>query len=277
MRVRAAGCDRVRGDAVAPHLGRLDERERRDPALGGRVGALADAAHQARARRRVHDAGVDRRRRPCCVHASTRGVAGHREVTLQVDADDRVPLFLARREQHAVAHEAGVVDEHVEAAERVDRGLHERCAPSQSAMSSVFATASPPSASISSTTSCAGPVLPPVPSRATPRSFTTTRALAGEAERVLAADAAPAPVTMTMRPSQIPVTGPYPTGGRWTATMRARPPAVGAGRVRRSPTAPGGRRSSPARSRSRVVRGGAPAARSRRLRRRPRARVRDRG
>ena len=52
-------------------------------------------------------------------------VPGHGEVALQVHADDRVPLFLARREQHAVAHEAGVVDEHVEAAERVDRGLHE--------------------------------------------------------------------------------------------------------------------------------------------------------
>ena len=53
-------------------------------------------------------------------------MAGRREVALQMDADDRVPLFLARREEHAVAHEAGVVDEHVEPAERVDRGLHER-------------------------------------------------------------------------------------------------------------------------------------------------------
>ena len=48
-----------------------------------------------------------------------------REVALEVHADHRVPLLLARREDHAVAQEAGVVDEHVEAAERVDRGVHQ--------------------------------------------------------------------------------------------------------------------------------------------------------
>src|SRR3954454_5790914 len=46
------------------------------------------------------------------------------EVTLQMYADDRVPLLFAAREHHAIADEPGVVDEHVETAERVDRGLH---------------------------------------------------------------------------------------------------------------------------------------------------------
>ena len=48
-----------------------------------------------------------------------------REVALEVHADHRVPLLLARREDHAVAQEAGVVHQHVEAAERVDRRVHQ--------------------------------------------------------------------------------------------------------------------------------------------------------
>ena len=67
-----------------------------------------------------------------------------------------------------------------------------RCAPSQSAMSSVFATASPPSAEISSTTSCAGPVLGAgAVARDAEIVHDDARALAGERERMLAADAAP--------------------------------------------------------------------------------------
>ena len=52
--------DGVGGDAVAPELGRLHERERGDAGLGRAVGGLADPAEQAGARRRVDDAGVDR-------------------------------------------------------------------------------------------------------------------------------------------------------------------------------------------------------------------------
>ena len=37
----------------------------------------------------------------------------------------RVPLFFGHREEHAVAEDPGVVDEDVQAAERVDRLLHE--------------------------------------------------------------------------------------------------------------------------------------------------------
>ena len=54
--------------------------------------------------------------------------------------------------------------------------LTSRWAPSQSETSSPLATASPPMVRISSTTSPAGPVEPPVPSTSAPRSLTTTLA-----------------------------------------------------------------------------------------------------
>jgi hypothetical protein len=46
-------------------------------------------------------------------------------VTLEVDVDDGVPFRLVHVETHLVAQDAGVVDEHVEPAEGVDRLVHE--------------------------------------------------------------------------------------------------------------------------------------------------------
>jgi len=46
-----------------------------------------------------------------------------------VDGDDGVPLFFAHVEDHAVAEDAGVVDEDVEAAEGVE-GLRTIASPS---------------------------------------------------------------------------------------------------------------------------------------------------
>ena len=54
------------------------------------------------------------------------GVPQRREVPLEVHPDDGVPLLLGGVDQHPVADEAGVVDEDVEAAERVDCLLHHR-------------------------------------------------------------------------------------------------------------------------------------------------------
>ncbi len=51
-----------------------------------------------------------------------------------------------------------------------------RCTPAASVTESPLATARPPAATISSTTSWAGPVCRPLPSWAPPRSFTTTAA-----------------------------------------------------------------------------------------------------
>ena len=45
------------------------------------------------------------------------------EVALEVDSDDGVELFLAGVGEHPVADDAGIVDQDVEPAERVDRGL----------------------------------------------------------------------------------------------------------------------------------------------------------
>ena len=66
---------------------------------------------------RLHPLPPVRRREP----------GGH-EVALQVDVDDGVPLLLGHRHEHAVAQDAGVVDEHVEAPEGVDRRAHQRLA-----------------------------------------------------------------------------------------------------------------------------------------------------
>src|SRR2546430_3470656 len=83
-----------------------------------------------------------------------------------------------------------------------------RRAPSQSDTSSVLGTAAPPMAWISSTTSAAGTWELPDPSRAPPRSFTTTRAPWRANSSAWARPMPrPAPVTMTTRPSQIPLIG----------------------------------------------------------------------
>ena len=52
-----------------------------------------------------------------------RGVPHGGEVALEVHGDDGVELLLAGVGQHPVAHDAGVVHQHVQAAEGVDGGL----------------------------------------------------------------------------------------------------------------------------------------------------------
>jgi hypothetical protein len=81
------------------------------------------------------------------------GVARERERALQVDADDRVDVALVHVEDHPVAQDAGVVHDDVQRAERVDRLRTMRSAAFQSDTLSVLATASPPAALISATTS----------------------------------------------------------------------------------------------------------------------------
>src|SRR5579862_1781241 len=78
-----------------------------------------------------------------------------------------------------------------------------RAAPAQSATSSVLATASPPASAIDAATSRAGPPSAPVPSRAPPRSLTTTRApWAASISAWSRPIPRPAPVTMHTRPSR---------------------------------------------------------------------------
>src|SRR3954447_14779319 len=80
--------------------------------------------------------------------------------------------------------------------------LIRRCAPSQSATLSPLTIASPPMASISATTCCAGVMSVPVPSLAPPRSFTTTFAPSAAKNSACSRPIPrPAPVMIATRPS----------------------------------------------------------------------------
>jgi len=80
------------------------------------------------------------------------------------------------------------------------------CAASQSATSPKWGTASPPARTISSTTARAGSSSRPLPSIATPRSFTTTRAPCSARESACSRPSPwAAPVTMATFPSSSPM------------------------------------------------------------------------
>ena len=164
------------------------------PALAAEYAPCPTLPIEPGARRRVDDARVDGLARPSTALPPVLGrVPGRREVALEVDADDRVPLFLARREEHAVADEARVVDEHVEA-RRTCRSRSARVAARPPSRRCRRCSRWPrrPRRRISSTTSCAGPGSAP---RAVARDAEVVdddlRAFARERERVLAADPAP--------------------------------------------------------------------------------------
>src|SRR5581483_2788055 len=120
-----------RGDGVGPNAEALeltgeDDRHRRDARFGRAVVQLAGVAEQARLRRRVDDRGVDGLARllglgPPVGTCET----GRHEVALEVDVDDGVPVGLLHVEAHAVAEDAGVVDQDVESPELVDGLLDE--------------------------------------------------------------------------------------------------------------------------------------------------------
>ncbi len=84
-----------------------------------------------------------------------------------------------------------------------------RPASSKSVTSAPLAMASPPMASISATTSFAGPESDPVPSGPPPRSFTTTLAPSDASIRACSRPMPrPAPVTIATRPSHSPAMRP---------------------------------------------------------------------
>src|SRR5580704_7644083 len=106
--------------------------------------------------------------------------------------------------------------------------LTSRRAPSQSDASSPLATACPPMARISSTTSWAGPLEVPPPSGAVPRSLTTTRApWRANSSAWLLPIPRPAPVITTTLPSQIPLIEPPSSGptGRSSPFIRVVQPS----------------------------------------------------
>ena len=144
--------------------------------------------------RGVDDAGVDRLAGLRLLAPVGGGEVRRAGGALEVHLDDRVPLGLGHVDEHAVAQDAGVVDEDVEAAEGVDRPAATSCsAPSQSEMSSLLATASPPMAP-DLVDDVAGPGRPRGPSPSIDAAEVVDDdlgALLGQHQRVLAADAPP--------------------------------------------------------------------------------------
>ena len=117
MRVRALEDD---GWRVLCLSGRGVDRQRGDSGLGRTVVALPDTALQTGAGGGVDDARVDRAAGLGVRAPIGRGVAHGREVPLEMHPDDGVPLLLGQVDQHPVADDAGIVDQHVQAPE----GLH---------------------------------------------------------------------------------------------------------------------------------------------------------
>ena len=112
--------DGVDGDAVAGQLHGGDDREGGDAGLGRAVVGLADVAVDARRREVLMMRASTVSPRLDLLAPVGGGVAGRGEGALEVHLDDRVPLLLGHVDEHAVAQDAGVVDEHVEVAEGVD-------------------------------------------------------------------------------------------------------------------------------------------------------------
>src|SRR5580700_9571295 len=116
--------DRVRRHAVAAQLAGFDPGERGDAGLGGGVVGLPGVAEEARLRRGVDDPPGHFLTGLGPVPPVDRCVVRGGEVTLEVHADDVVPVGLVHVERHLVPEDAGVVHEDVERAERVDGLFH---------------------------------------------------------------------------------------------------------------------------------------------------------
>ena len=117
MRVLATRGDRVDLDVVlraldGEHAGEADEAH-----LGGAVVGLAEVAEDAGARRGVDDAAV-----ALLAHVDP-GRAGDVERALEVHVEHRVDQVGRHVVERLVAQDAGVVDDDVDLAERVDGGL----------------------------------------------------------------------------------------------------------------------------------------------------------
>src|SRR5439155_23957608 len=112
-----AGGDGVAGDAVTAEIAGDNAGEAGDGRLGGAVVGLAGVAPEAGLRAEVDDAAV------ALLSHEDGGRLDRGEVALEVHGHDLVPLLLAHVEDHAVAEDAGVVDEDIDPPEFVDCGL----------------------------------------------------------------------------------------------------------------------------------------------------------
>ena len=163
------------------------------------------------------------------------GPAARGEVALEVHAHDVVPLRLGHVDEHAVAQDAGVVDEDVEVAERVDRRVDEPLGALP--VGDVVAVGDGLAAQRldlgSTTCRAAGLSSAPAPSFAPPRSLTTTLAPSAANSRACSRPSPrPAPVMIATRPSRDPISPSFQSpGGNLTN------PAVPSRQPRRRPAA----------------------------------------
>ena len=111
--------DRVGAHVEALHVERDRFRQADDAELGGGVVGLAEIADQARGRGHMHVGARSLRLEV------RRGGAADVERTLEMHASTEFELLLGHLMEQAVAQIAGVVDHGVDAAERVDRRLHD--------------------------------------------------------------------------------------------------------------------------------------------------------
>ncbi|MNR03205.1 hypothetical protein D3C85_1190870 [compost metagenome] len=116
----------VGGDPVAAQFSRLHQRQRSNTALGRRVVGLTDGALQTGAGAGVDDPRIDLCAALGLLTPVLHGVAGNAEVTLQVHRYHGVPVGFAEAGEHAIAADAGVVDHHVQVAERFDGLAHDQ-------------------------------------------------------------------------------------------------------------------------------------------------------
>src|SRR4051794_14920425 len=109
--------DRVRGDPERPQLDGQGLREALQARLGGRVVHLTAVAER-RGAGEVDDAA------PVVLGHEPLDLAGHQEGPAQVDGQHGVPVVVGHLEEHVVADDPGVVDQHRGAAEPVGDALH---------------------------------------------------------------------------------------------------------------------------------------------------------
>src|SRR5579864_8302225 len=109
--------DAVRAHRKALHVERNAARQPDDAHLGRHVVGLTEIADQARCRRHVHEAaGI-------LLAEVRRAGAAHVEAAVQVHADHVGPVRPAHAVKDAIAQNAGIVDQNVDPAERIERRL----------------------------------------------------------------------------------------------------------------------------------------------------------
>ena len=113
-------CDGIGLDVVLGALDGEHVREPDEPHLGGAVVGLSEVAEDAGSRRCRHDAAV-----ALFAHQLPRRLR-HVERAAKVDGDDRVEQVGVHVVERLVTQDAGVVDDDVDLAERIDCTLDDR-------------------------------------------------------------------------------------------------------------------------------------------------------